>query len=167
MEDDLQWKMASNGKVEYLSNHWLDHPQILNLRGGLNQKQKWLKWRGPPMEDDLKILKFKYLRNHKLYLPQILNLSSGDQTEIKKAWNEDNLKWKTNLNILKVEYLSNHWSDLSPILNLSSGDTTKIKTTWNEDNLWVHHRGKLRGNLECGSAQPSLYYYNLILFVKQ
>ena len=36
-EDDLQWKMTSNGrlpniaKFEYLSNHWSDLPQILNL----------------------------------------------------------------------------------------------------------------------------------------
>ena len=46
MEDDLQWKTTSNGrgplmeddlkisKVEFLSNHWLDFPQILNLSLG-------------------------------------------------------------------------------------------------------------------------------------
>jgi hypothetical protein len=36
-EDDLKWKMTSNGrlsqisKVKYLSNYWSDLPQILNL----------------------------------------------------------------------------------------------------------------------------------------
>ena len=36
-EDDLEWKMTSNGrlpkiaKFEYLSNHWSDLSQILNL----------------------------------------------------------------------------------------------------------------------------------------
>ena len=36
-EDDLDWKMTSNGrlpktaKFEYLSNHWSDLSQILNL----------------------------------------------------------------------------------------------------------------------------------------
>ena len=46
MEDDLQWKTTSNGrrppmeddlkilKVEYLSNHSSDPPQILNLSSG-------------------------------------------------------------------------------------------------------------------------------------
>jgi hypothetical protein len=27
-------------------------------------KKKYLKWRRPPMEDDLKILKIEYLSNH-------------------------------------------------------------------------------------------------------
>ncbi len=36
-EDDLKWKMTSNGRLpkianfEYLSNHWSDLSQILNL----------------------------------------------------------------------------------------------------------------------------------------
>ena len=135
MEDDLKIL-----KVEYLSHHSSDHPQILNLSSGtkqkykmleikttsngrrpqnikswisqqpligsssnfklklrgLNQNQKCLKWRGPPMEDDIKISKVEYLRNHWSDLPKILNLSSGDQTKIKTAWNEDDLQWKTN-----------------------------------------------------------------------
>ena len=60
-EDDLQWKTTSNrrlpqiSKVKYLSNYWLDPPQILNL--GLCTQTKLyecFKWRWPPMEDDLK-----------------------------------------------------------------------------------------------------------------
>ena len=36
-EDDLKWKMTSNGrlpkiaKFEYFSNHWSDNSQVLNL----------------------------------------------------------------------------------------------------------------------------------------
>ena len=39
-EDDIRWKMTSNGrqpkiaKFEYLSNHWSNHSKIVNL--GLN-----------------------------------------------------------------------------------------------------------------------------------
>ena len=46
-------------KVEYISNQLLDHTEILNL--SLDDQtifDKSLKWRWPPMEDDLKILKF-------------------------------------------------------------------------------------------------------------
>ena len=89
MEDNLKIL-----KVEYLSNHSLDPPQILNLSSEDQTKQKYLKWRRPPMEDDLKILKVEYLSNHSFDPPQILNLSSGDQTKIKNAWNEDDLQWK-------------------------------------------------------------------------
>ena len=44
MEDDIQWKMTSNGrlpqmsKVKYLNNYWPDLPQISNL-GLYDQKQ--------------------------------------------------------------------------------------------------------------------------------
>ena len=43
-EDDLKWKMTSNEKLpkltkfEYLSNHWSDLPQTLNL--GFNDQSK-------------------------------------------------------------------------------------------------------------------------------
>jgi hypothetical protein len=53
MEDDLKIL-----KTEYISNHWSDLSQILNLSLGNQTKIKYcLKWRQPPMEDDLKILK--------------------------------------------------------------------------------------------------------------
>ena len=81
MEDDLKIL-----KVEYLSNHSLDPPQILNLSSG-DQKinKKILRWRLPPMEDNLKILKVEYLSNHSSDPPQIFNLSLGDQTKIINA----------------------------------------------------------------------------------
>jgi hypothetical protein len=46
-EDAIKWKMTSIGrltqisKVKYVSNYWLDHPQILNL--GLYDQSKLLK----------------------------------------------------------------------------------------------------------------------------
>ena len=82
--------------------------------------------------------------------------------------------------ILKVEYLSNH----TQIWNLTLDDQTIFYTSleWKrplmEDDrrckydlkacrMWLMNsygevRGKLRGNLECGSAQPSLFYPILI-----
>ena len=55
-------------KLEYLSNHRWDHPEILNLSLG-NQSKLKVAWN----EDDLRILKVEYISNHWIYLPQILN----------------------------------------------------------------------------------------------
>ena len=52
MEDDLKLLI-----VKYLSNHWSDFPQILNLSLGEQRTSKYLKWRQPPMEEDLKVIK--------------------------------------------------------------------------------------------------------------
>ena len=86
MEDDLTIL-----KVEYLSNCWLDLPQILNWEYGDQTKiDNVLKWRQPPMEDDLNIFQVEYLSiNHWLDLPQILDLHLGDQIKIKNF-----LKWR-------------------------------------------------------------------------
>jgi hypothetical protein len=76
MEDNL-----NKLKVEYLSNHSLDHTQIINL--SLNDQTifcKSVKLRRPPMEDDIKILKVYYLSNYLLDHTQILNYSLYDQT---------------------------------------------------------------------------------------
>ena len=49
-------------KVEYLSTHLLDHTQILNFSlEDQTRFYKSLKWRWPPMEDDLKYLKWNNL----------------------------------------------------------------------------------------------------------
>ena len=54
MEDDLKIL-----KVEYLSNHLLDHTQILNLSwDDQTIFYKSFKWRRPPMDDDLKYSKW-------------------------------------------------------------------------------------------------------------
>jgi hypothetical protein len=48
MEDDLKIS-----KVEYLSNHWLDRTQILNLNLGDQTKlYKYFKGRRSPLEED-------------------------------------------------------------------------------------------------------------------
>jgi hypothetical protein len=68
------------------------------------------------------------------------------------------------LKILKVEYLSIHLSDYTQILNFAAY-FPKMKTTSNGRQPQHFKRrisfegkigGKLRGNLKCGSAQPSL-----------
>ena len=77
MEDDLKIL-----KVEYLSYPLLDLPHILNLRlmnqpkskSHVNEDNLYIKWRQPPMEDDLKIAKGEYLHNncmdHELWVPR-------------------------------------------------------------------------------------------------
>ena len=120
MEDDLQWKRTSNGrlplksKVKYLNNYWSDLPQILDL--GLCDQNKLYKLTRPPMEDDLQWKmtskgrlpqksKMKYLSNYWSDLPQNLNSGLCDQTKLyeyfKWRWPtmEDDLKWKTTSNI--------------------------------------------------------------------
>ena len=70
MEEDLKIS-----KIEYLSNHWSDPPQILTLTSGEQAKIKMLEiktifngiW--PLMEEDLKKSKIKYLSNHRSDLP--------------------------------------------------------------------------------------------------
>ena len=90
MEDDLKIL-----KVKYLSNHLLDHTQILNL--SLYDQTilcKSSKWRRPQMEDNLKILKVEHHSSHLLDPTQILNLCLDDQTILYKSVNEDDLQWK-------------------------------------------------------------------------
>ena len=68
---------------------------------------------------------------------------------------EDDLK------IIKFEYLSNHWSDPSQMLKLSSVDQRKFKMLEPKKNFWGlrgNLEGNSRGNLECGSALPSLFF---------
>ena len=60
MEDDL--KILN---VVYLSNHWSDLTQILNLSEGDQTKiYRSFRLKPNPMEDDLKIFKVEYLSNH-------------------------------------------------------------------------------------------------------
>ena len=83
---------------------------ILNLS---QTKIKYcLKWRQPPIEDNLQILKIEYLSNHWSDLPQFVYIRLGDQTKIKNCLTWRLTPMKDNLKILTVEYLSNHWSDL-------------------------------------------------------
>ena len=61
-EDDLKGKMTKMEddlkiwKVEYLSNLWSDLTQIRNLSlHDLTKGYKSVKWRWPPIEDDLNL----------------------------------------------------------------------------------------------------------------
>ena len=105
--------------------------------------------------------------NHKLrmtskYLP--LNLHWGEQTKI-----EYYLKWRQpaledDLKLLKMEYLSNRWSNLTQIVNLilewrrhqMKDDFQRLKLNNISKGKFI---GNPRGNLECGSAQPSLFIF--------
>jgi hypothetical protein len=69
MEDDLTIL-----KVEYLSNHSSDPPQILNLSSGDQTKIKMLKVKMTSNG--------RRPQNIKSQISQIINLSSGDQTKI-------------------------------------------------------------------------------------
>ena len=130
MEDDLKIL-----KMEYISNHLLNHSQIRN--SSLDDQTvfyKSLKWRRHQKEDDFKILKREKLHNQLLSHIQNLNLSLDEQTLDNLHWKtisngrrppmEDDLHWKMisngrwppmedDLKIWKVEYLCNKWSDLN------------------------------------------------------
>jgi hypothetical protein len=88
MEDDLKLL-----KGEYLSNHWLDLPQISYLSSGDQPKSKMIEmmtpsnWRRPQ----------NWISKQPLIgssLPQISNLSSGDQPKSKMI-EMMTLQWKT------------------------------------------------------------------------
>ena len=85
MEDDLK-----TSKVEYLSNHLLDHTQILNL--SFSDQTKFInffKWRQPWAEDDLKILKVEYISTpDKIFLKYYI-LAKGTKSKLNFALNED------------------------------------------------------------------------------
>ena len=53
MEDDLQWKMTSNGRRPPIQDE-------LQWKTTSNRRR-------PPMEDNLKIVKVEYLSNHCMY----------------------------------------------------------------------------------------------------
>ena len=89
-EDNLKWKMTSNGrlpqisKVKYLINYWSDLPRILNL-GCYDQRElcKCSKWRQPQMEDDLK---WKTISNIKSEISQQLLVGSSPNFKLRLIW---------------------------------------------------------------------------------
>ena len=72
MEDNLKIL-----KVEYISNHLFDLPQLINL-SLKDQIENCCKSRWTTIEDDLKMFKVEYLSSHLFYPPQLLNLNLGD-----------------------------------------------------------------------------------------
>ena len=79
----------------------------------------------PVMDDDLKIWKFEYLSSHWSNFPQILNISSGEQTKVKKSFNEDTLQCKTTSN---GRWLQNMkiWIPQQPLIGSSSDFMHKL-----------------------------------------
>ena len=66
------------------------HTQIFKLSlDDQTVSYKYFKWRQPPIEDDLKILKEEYLSNQLLDHTQILNFSLDNQTIFYKYF-----KWR-------------------------------------------------------------------------
>ena len=64
---------------------------------------------------------------------------------------------------MNVKYLNHHLLDKTQMLSLSLDDQTifnkslKLRQPIRVMSSYGEIRGKLRGNLECGSAQPSLF----------
>ena len=81
-EDDLKI-------LKYISNHWLNLSQILNLSSGDQNKRKMLEMKTTSNGRRPQILSIEYLSTHLSDLPQILNLTSRNQTKTKKG-----LKWR-------------------------------------------------------------------------
>jgi hypothetical protein len=126
-------KTTSNGR----------RPQNIESGISLTIMYKSFKWRRPPREDGLKILKVEYLSNRLLDHTKISNFSLDDQIIFFKA---SKWRWKMTSN--------GKWPH-------------KIKSRVSQQPLyWMRLmgfegeiRGELIGNLECGSAQPSLFGY--------
>ena len=71
----LIWRRPQDIQSDNQSNLWSDLIQILTFNFLI---EYCLKWRRPPIEDDLKTLKLEYLSNNWSNLPQILIFSWGD-----------------------------------------------------------------------------------------
>ena len=66
-ENDLQWKMTSSGRWPQNVKSWISQYPVIFVKFELklreaNQKQKGLKQRWPPMEDDLKKMDWNWPR---------------------------------------------------------------------------------------------------------
>ena len=115
MEDDLQWKTTYNGRWPQNIESWISQQPLIESYSDFKLQLIWptifcksFKWRRPPIEDDLKILKVEYLSNLLLDHTQISNLSLYDQTIFCQFFKWRQPPMEEDLKIFKVEYLSNH-----------------------------------------------------------
>ena len=122
MEDDLKIL-----KVEYLSNHWLDFPQILHLSSGDQTKFKNTQMKTTSNGRQPQNIKSGISQQPLIGSFSNLKLKLRRPNQSQKCLKQRRPPMEDDLKILKVEYLRNHWSDLSQIWNLSSGDYTKSK----------------------------------------
>jgi hypothetical protein len=88
MEDDLQWKMTSNGRQPQMEDDFQWKTTSTGRQPPIEDTLQWKissNGRRPPMEDDLKILKGEHIFKHLLDLLQLLNLSILDQTTMENC----------------------------------------------------------------------------------
>ena len=84
MEDNLQMEEDIKiCKVEYISNHWLDLPQIFNLSSWDQTTTTQIRHQN---------MLNNSATNHWFDLPKILNINSGDQNLIQNVWNEEDFQ---------------------------------------------------------------------------
>jgi hypothetical protein len=78
-------------KVEYLTNHWSDLPQIIDLSSGDQIKLKILEMKTTSNGRWPQNIKSWISQQPLIRSSSNLELSSGDQIQIKNAWNKDDL----------------------------------------------------------------------------
>ena len=151
-------KTTSDGRRPQHIKSWISQQPLigsysnlkLKLRGP-NQNRKCLKWRRPPMEDELKILKAEYFSNHWLDLPQISNLSSGTKPESRMLLMKTTSNWKLPQNMKS-------WICQQPLIGCSSNFKLYLrgpiqdKNAWNEDYL----KWKIPQNIKIWISQQPL-----------
>ena len=76
-------------KVEFLSNHWLDIPQNLNLRSREKTTMKNRFNKDEIQWETTSNMKFEYQNNHLSDLPKVVNLNLKTTQSQKNIWNED------------------------------------------------------------------------------
>ena len=92
MKTNTNGRWPQNIKIEYLCNHWSDLPQSLNLSLGEQTKIKYcLKWRQPPIEDNLKNLKLDISVTTDQSFLKFSTLAYATKTKLKIVWNEYDL----------------------------------------------------------------------------
>ena len=131
MEDDLKWKMTSNGRWPQNMKSRISQPPLVgsysNLKlklMGINQSVQRYQMkmisngRRPQMEDDLQIWEVKYPLsliqiNLKLKLTGIIQ--GVQRYQMKMTSNGRRPQMDDDLKIWEVQYLSHNWSDLTHI----------------------------------------------------
>ena len=99
------------------------------------------------MEDNLKISNFEYLSNHWSDLPKILNLSSGEETQIKNTWNEDNLQWKTTSKGRRPQNIKS-WISQQQMIGSSSNVRPKLRGRNPNEKYLKWRRPPMEGDLQ-------------------
>ena len=134
-EDNLQWKLTSNGrlpqisKMKYLSHYWSDLPHILNL-GLCDQSKlyKCFKWIQTPMEDDLK---WKCTSNIKSEISQQLLFRSSSNLRLRLMWPKQTLQMVQMKRLPMEEEMEDYLkSDISQKLLVGSSPNFELKLMW-------------------------------------